>query len=469
MQLTIREICEATGGDILAVKKSDYLNINDDISVSGVSTDSRGDVAGRLFVPISGPSFDGHDYIYAAISKGAVCSLTEREHKGETYPLIKVASTRQALMDLAAYDRMRFAGSVVAITGSAGKTTTKEIIASVLSKKFETLKTQGNLNNDIGLPLTLLSRDDAHETMVLEMGMNHLGEISVLSRLGKPDICLITNIGDAHIENLGSREGILRAKSEIFEGLRQGGMVVLNGDDILLSKLPRVTHAGKTVYCTLQNKKDGNWVSAEGIKSQGLRGTSCNVSWQIEDVAKWPAGSINIQIPLPGDHMVMNALMSFAVGLELGLSPWEISGGIKDFTPAGHRMAITEVNGMIIVNDSYNASPPSMEAAIDMLSSIDGRKVCILGDMFELGDHAEAMHKAVGEYAAVKKIDILITIGTLSRYMYEAFPQEKSLHYLTKEAFLAEWQSHLKAGDVILIKASRGMALEYVAEEISKI
>ena len=470
MQLTIQAICEATSGVFAG-------SLDNQISVNGVSTDSRGDVKGRLFIPIAGPTFDGHNYIQGAFLNGAVCALTEKDLQIEGYPLIKVASTRQALIDLAVYDRSCFTGPVVAITGSAGKTTTKEMIASVLSQKYVTLKTLGNYNNDIGLPLTLLAREGDHEAMVLEMGMNHLGEISVLSKIGKPDICLITNIGDAHIENLGSREGILKAKSEIFEGMRQGGTVILNGDDPLLIGLPKIPHAGRTVYCFKSEEKDigqydakkGNWISASNIRHQGLQGTSCTISWQMEGLAEYPAGKVQIQIPLPGDHMVMNALMSLAVGLELGLPPSEIAAGIKVFTPVGHRMAITQANGMTIVNDVYNASTSSMKASIDMmadsLKESNQRKVCIFGDMLELGEYAEAMHKEVGEYAAVKKMDLLIAIGPLSRYMQQGF-NGNAVHFQSKEDFIMEWQNHLKPGDAVLIKASRGMALESVVEAI---
>ena len=434
MHLTIDEIIKATGG-----QKSFAINAQ---ATYGVSTDSRRDVKGQLFIPISGPNFDGHNYIEDALAKGAVCALSERE-SDSNLPIIKVPSTRQALIDLAIYDRSRFTGPVVAITGSAGKTTTKEIIASVLSQKFKTLKTQGNFNNDIGLPLTLLGREDDHEAMVLEMGMNHRGEIRLLSKIGRPDICLITNIGDAHIENLGSREGILEAKSEIFEGMRQGGTVILNGDDPLLTALPKVPHAGKTIYCRMAD--------ARQIKHNGLKGTSCIIS------------GASVEIPLPGSHMIMNALMAFAAGLELGLTPQEIAAGIKAVTPIGHRMAITEVgsgpSAITIVNDAYNASPPSMKAALDMLARAEGRKVCILGDMFELGEYAENMHKDVGRYAA-EKVDLFIAIGSLSKYMGAAH------HFETKEAFLKEWQNFLLPGDTVLIKASRGMALETVAEEI---
>ena len=430
-KMRIDEVCKATRGIPCGLDKS--------LIIEGVSTDSRSDVTGKLFIPIVGDTFDGHDYIEKAIENGAVCALTEQKQKDG---LIKVDSTRQALIDLAVNDRSHFTGPVVAITGSAGKTTTKEIIASVLSQKYKTLKTVGNFNNDIGLPLTLLGRKKEHEAMVLEMGMNHLGEIRVLSKIGRPDICLITNIGDAHIENLGSREGILKAKSEIFEGMKQGGTVILNGDDPLLAALPKVPHAKKTIYCSMNDVCN--------IKHMGLPGTTCEIY------------GTPVKVPLPGAHMIMNAIMAFAVGRELGVTPQQIAEGIKAFKPPGHRMAITEANGMTVVNDAYNASPSSMKAAIDIMCEIEGRKVCILGDMLELGDFAQALHEEVGDYAAAKKMDLLIAIGPLSKHM------RRAVYFETKEAFLAKWHQYLKQGDTVLIKASRGMALESIAEEISK-
>jgi len=435
MQLTIKEICKATGGTM------QNSTLDDLVKITGVSIDSRSDINGKLFIPLVGGNSDGHDYINMAFKGGAVCALSER--KNVMGAVVKVKSTHRALTDLAIYARSMFKGPVVAITGSAGKTTTKDMIASVLSQRFNTLKTAGNYNNDIGLPLTLLRLEPEHQAMVLEMGMNHLGEIRILSNIGEPNICLITNIGDAHIENLGSREGILKAKSEIFEGLQSGGTVILNGDDPLLTSLPNVPHATKTVYCKMEE--------ASEIKNCGLRGSTCKIQGQI------------VEIPFPGDHMIMNALMAFAVGRQLGLTTQEIAKGIKQFKPSGNRMEIRQVGGMTIVNDTYNASPPSVKAAIDMLKFESGRKVAILGDMLELGEYAVDMHREIGEYAA-KNLDCLIAIGTLSRHMHEAC--KNSRYYENKESFLREWQKELRPGDTVLIKASRGMALEAVVNEI---
>jgi len=491
VQFTLQEICEVVGGTLYGTDLEDTKNL----TINGVSTDSRADVTGRLFIPISGPNFDGHEYIEGAIGKGAISALTEQEIGGKSYPLIKVNSTRQALIDLASYDRQRFTGPVAAVTGSAGKTTTKDMIASVLSQKYKTLKTQGNLNNDIGLPLTLLAREPEHEAMILEMGMNHMGEISILSQIGCPDIAMITNIGDAHIENLGSRENILKAKSEIFEGLRPGGTAILNGDDPLLMSIPAIEFERRGVniiYCCRKETDSrpeitsGEWVHATLVIPKGMRGSSVSVAWNIDGITEWGTGNTQIEIPVPGSHMITNALMAFATGLKMGLTPHQIRDGISSFTPSGNRMAITEVNGLTIINDTYNASPSSMCATIDMLAetkAVTGRNVCILGDMLELGEHSPSMHVGVGQHAAHMGIELLITIGTEANAIHRAFVELAdsllistgkkiaALHYPDKISFLQEWekgQIKLRSGDTILVKASRGMALEEIVDIISK-
>ncbi|MCL2016276.1 MAG: UDP-N-acetylmuramoyl-tripeptide--D-alanyl-D-alanine ligase [Defluviitaleaceae bacterium] len=479
MQLTIKEICNATLGHL---KDEDY-----GVVAHGVTIDSRENTEGLLFVPIVGEKFDGHEFISEAVNKGATCVLYERDfslmNKYATMkvPLIKVASTRRALIDLAVYQRNKFNGQIVAITGSAGKTTTKDITASVVSQKYETLKTKGNFNNDIGLPLTLLSLQEKNNAMVLEMGMNHFGEIAVLSNLARPNLCIITNIGDAHIENLGSRSGILKAKMEIFTGLQKNGTVILNGDDSMLGGISNVPNAVRIIDCHMKNvdtkmksvKK--NVVFADIISRNGFMGTVCNIFWNIDGKGE---GKIEVQIPLPGDHMVMNALMAFATGLVLDIEVDKIIEGIKAFKPSGYRMAMSKINGVTIVNDTYNASTLSMKATIDMMLVVPGRKVCILGDMFELGEFSEDLHNEIGRYAA-PKIDLMLTIGNLSKHIHEGFIAETSgntensengektpqaAHFATKEDFLQHWQKYIKPDDTVLLKASRGVALETVAD-----
>lgn len=462
--MVIREICEATGG---AFKGSENIK---DLQVTAFSTDSRKDVKGCLFIPIAGPNFDGHDYIADVLSSGAVCALTEREDTAE--PCIKVSSTRRALIALAMWKRDRFNGPVIAVTGSVGKTTTKEIIAAVTSEKYNTLKTIGNYNNDIGLPLSLLRQKPEHEAFVLEMGMNHSGEIRVLSNIGKPNICLITNIGDAHIENLGSREGILRAKSEIFEGMQDGGTVILNGNDPLLAKLPKVAAAKNTIYCFTDGDmpytdKSGCHIIAKLIKDNGLLGTECLISGVVNQAE---VGEHTLNIPIPGKHMLMNVAMAFAVGVTIGISPEAVKKGISAYIPPDGRMDIQKIRGMTLINDCYNASTASVKAAIDILSNIkeSRRRVCILSDMLELGDFGEALHKEIGYYAASKDIDLLIAIGPLSRHIYDVFiakaTPDRALYFEAKEGF--DWKSRLCEGDSVLIKASRGMGLDTLVKSI---
>jgi len=465
LNLTVKEICNATMGKLHNVDYGD--------PIKGVSIDSREIPKNCLFVPIIGENFDGHNFILEAVAKGAICALYEHdfaEMNNLTVPLIKVASCRRALIDLAILMRSQFNGEVIAITGSAGKTTTKDMTASILSKKYETLKTKGNFNNDIGLPLTLLNLQPQNNALVLEMGMNHPGEISLLSNISLPKVCIITNIGDAHIENFGNRSGILKAKAEIFQGIQQEGTAILNGDDPLLAGLSTVANMSNialTVYAHIKNDSSKissskkNVIFAEVINRNGFMGTVCNIHWNIYGIGE---GQTEALIPLPGDHMIMNALLAFATGLVLQVDVDSIVDGIKSFQPSGYRMAMSTINGVTIVNDTYNASTLSMKATIDMMNVAEGRKVCIFGDMFELGDYAKNLHSEIGRYAS-EKIDLMLTVGTLSKHIHDSFiaeGQTNAVHFDTKEDFLQHWEEHIKFGDTVLIKASRGMTLETI-------
>ena len=444
MNLTIQEIARAVNGRLLH-------NI-DTPPVTSVSTDSRNIAPGALFVPIVGETFDGHDYISAAATGGAVCTLSERDMPSDI-PLILVESTRRALMELAGYYRRLINPTVVAITGSAGKTTTKDMIADILARKYKTKKTMGNFNNDIGLPRSIFQLEKGDEVLVLEMGMNHAMEIHELSLTGAPDIAVITHIGDAHIENFENREGILHAKLEIVDGLKPGGTVILNGDDPLLTG---PIAARKVEPFTVQYPGSQNIVSAEPA---GLQETDCRFNWRGHD--------IKVKIPLPGAHMVMNALLAAAVGVEMGLSPEEISKGFDDFTPPGGRLTVEKIGGMTVINDAYNANPAAMRESIKILCRQPARKVAILGDMFELGHVARARHEEIGAFAAEMGIDLLVAVGTLARFMYDAFPHgDKKLYFSTVDEFLQNRDGLLHPGDVVLVKASRGMAFERIVEAL---
>ena len=455
MKLSISEIAKATGGRILGDAPLS--------TITAVSTDTREIKPGALFVPIAGNNVDGHDFIQAAAKKGAICAFTEKCCLAEdvNIPLIYVSSTRRALMDLAGYYRRKHDVLVVAITGSAGKTTTKDMIANILSKKFKTKKTMGNFNNDIGLPLSIFQLTPEDEVLVLEMGMNHAGEIHALSLTGAPDVVLITHIGDAHIENFENREGILHAKLEIVDGLKPGGTVILNGDDPLL-----------TGYAATEKTKhfDVLYPCAKNILKQepiGLEKTKCNFSWNGQKV--------NLTVPIPGAHMVMNALLATVVGLEMGVNPAQIAKGFDELVPAGGRLTVETANDMTIINDAYNANPDAMKAAIEILckqSSQNSRKVAVLGDMNELGHVAEPRHTEVGEYAAESGIDLLIAIGPMSKKIYDGFcatSESNNAHYFNNSAeFLENWKNHLKPGDTVLVKASRSMAFDNIINALIK-
>lgn len=447
--ITIREILAAVNGTLLG-EACDL-----DTTVRYVDTDSRKLHEGSLFLPLEGERFDGHSFINVALEGGAAGCLTAREREsylpGKFY--IKVRSTQRALRDLARYYKQKFPIPYVAITGSVGKTTTKDMVSAVLGERYKVLKTDGNFNNAVGLPLTLLRLNREHQICVLEMGMNHIGEIDYLSDIVEPDVAIITNIGDSHIENLGSRENILKAKCEIFNHLKPNGTVILNGDDELLRTLP-----GTLPYSILTcGVSEGLDYTAYDVESNGLEHLSCKV--------KTPRGKCDLDIPALGSHMVYPALMAAAVGELFGLTGEDITRGVQGFLPTKMRMnIIRRGNDIVVLNDAYNANPQSMRAAAAVLGdSRDRRKVAVLGDMLELGVGSDMFHRAVGGYFAEAGTDCLIAVGHLASYIaegardggvplvYSFESKEKACEALSKE---------LRAGTTILVKASRAMAFE---------
>ncbi len=441
-----------------------YINQNintDNIFIQGVSTDTRTIKKGDLFIPIIGENFDGHSFIDMAFEKGAVACLSQKKISSK-HLVINVFDTKEALKNLAMYYRSLFNIPVVAVTGSSGKTTTKDMIASCLSTKYNTLKTQGNFNNEIGLPLTIFNIENDTDVVVLEMGMNHFGEISALSKIAKPDIALITNIGLAHIENLGNQEGILRAKYEIFDYLKPNGIKILNGDDKLLSTLKEENDKIKVYFYSIDKNIDAY---ATNIKQKGIDGISATINSL--------GSSFNVDLKIPGIHMISNALSATLICKSLGLKDNEIKKGLETFKPSKMRMDIIKTNKYTIINDTYNANPTSMKATLDILSTTKGRKVAILGDMLELGNYSKDMHYDVGKYAIKKEIDELIFIGSDSYYMLEGAKSLKtnksSINYFkTQDEFIKNIDRLLNQGDVILVKASRGMKLENTVDEITR-
>lgn len=450
--LTLGQLVEAVGGTLLG----DFRDLN--ATFTGVCTDSRAVTENCLFLPLQGERFDGHGFINSALEDGAAGCLTAREREsylpGKFY--VKVRSTQRALRDLAQYYKSLFPIPVVAVTGSVGKTTTKDMVAAVLGNKYKVLKTEGNFNNDIGMPLTILRLEREHQICVLEMGMDHAGEIDYLSELAQPDVVLITNIGDAHIENLGSREAIFHAKCEAFAHLKENGLAVLNGDDPMLSTL-RGSLRQKTVFVG---------------SGEGLEYTACDVENEeghISCTVRTPVSQFGASIPALGAHMIYPTLMAVAVAEHFGMAPDEITQGIRAFLPTKMRMNLIRCPGdVVILNDAYNANPQSMRAAAAVLGDAhDRRRVAVVGDMKELGANSELFHRTVGGYFAAAGVDRLIAIGDLARYMAEGAREaglEQASYYPTMEEAEDALLREVRAGVTILVKASRSMAFERIVE-----
>lgn len=419
--------------------------------VTGVTIDSRQAAPGFLFVPIKGERFDGHDFIPAAREAGALCVLCEKPLADGPY--ILVGSALEAFQAIAQFYRSLFDIPVVGITGSVGKTTTKELIAGVLAQKFSVLKNEGNLNNQTGVPLTVMRLKRSHEAAVIEMGTNHFGEIRSLAKIARPGICVITNIGEAHLEFFGSKEGILKAKSEMFEYMEPGAAIVINGDDPYLNTLTK-----KYPDALTYGFGEGNAVRAVNAVDLGLMGTRFT--------AKHGGRETEVTVPSPGEHMVLNALAALAVGRLTGVDDELIVCGIGGFCPTSGRMNVTDTGSIRIINDAYNANPTSMAASISVAAKAQGRRVCILGDMFELGDGENEYHRETGRRAAAEGIDLIICTGRLSKHIYEGAKEAgaAALYFLDKGSMMQALPQLIKKGDTVLVKASHGMHLETVAE-----
>lgn len=429
-------------------------------SVSAVSTDSRKIIPGCLFIPLSGERFDGHKFIDMALEAGAagvLCARLPEDLRSDKF-YIKVDDTRLALKALAMAHRARFDLPVIQITGSVGKTTTKDMIAAVLSAKLRVLKTPENFNNDIGTPLTLLELAPKHQAAVIETGMNHFGEIRYLGELVQPDIAVISNIGDAHIEFLGSREGILQAKSEIFEHLKPGGLAILNGDDALLDTLePPFT----TLRC---GKSERCGIRVTDIADHGVTGITCTVSTGRH--------TYRLSIPAPGEHMVYSASMAVAIGERLGLSEEEIVRGVASYQPTGSRMRVVRLpGGRTILDDCYNANPQSVTAALEILAKTEcDRKIAVLGDMGELGDLTEQAHYNMGALAAMLGMDLVVAIGSKASKIAQGAEEggSETQHFATLEEAINALGDCFTEDTAMLVKASHAMHFERLVEELSR-
>ena len=452
--LTLENITKVCGGVYFG--PADKL----DQEVSSITTDSRKIEAGSLFVPIVGERVDAHKFIPQVMEAGALATLSERTLEDADFPYIKVESSLQAVKDIAEFYLKQLQIPVVGITGSVGKTSTKEVIASVLKEKYRTLKTQGNFNNELGLPLTVFRLRDEDQIAVLEMGISDFGEMTRLTKIARPDTCVITNIGTCHLENLGDRDGVLKAKTEIFKSMNPKGHIVLNGDDDKLATVSEYNGV-KPVFFGLNAERD---VYADQIESKGLKGVACRIHLG-ED-------AFDVLVPTPGIHMVYNALAAAAVGRIYGLSIEEIKRGIESLETIRGRFKMIETDKFLVVDDCYNANPMSMKASLDVLHDGEGRRVAILGDMGELGENEIALHEEVGTHAAQCGIDVCICVGALSVHMAEAArkaDQEfKVIYEESRESLLEHLGDLVQEGDTILVKASHFMQFEEVVKALEE-
>lgn len=476
--MTLENIAQACGGTLYGGGGGSICP-DKKREASCVVIDSRKMEPGGIFIATKGATVDGHRFIPQVIGQGALGVVCEKAPSEWDIPegiskeavlgapFILVEDSFQALKDIAQYYREQLSIPVVGITGSVGKTSTKEFIASVLCVKYRVLKTEGNFNNEIGLPLTVLSIRQEHKIAVLEMGISDFGEMHRLSRIARPDVVVMTNIGQSHLETLGSREGILKAKSEIFDFMNPEGCVFVNGDDDLLCHMRekdgrRVVHFGRN---------PANEIFASDPESQGLLGTRTTIHGNRK--------VFPVEVPLPGEHMVLDALAGAALGMHFGLTCQEIAQGIRQTKNVGGRGEVLELPFCTVIDGSYNANPGSMKAAIDMLSLALGRKAALLGDMLELGDEKEKLHAQVGAYAAEQRIDVIVCVGELSRHMYEAARacaergadgyQPDIFYFASRDEMLKELLGILQKGDAVLVKASHAIGFEKVVEWLKQI
>lgn len=462
-RLTMAELAQMCGGMLFCVGGEN----NKDIPFDSICTDSRETAEGALFVAIEGERVNGHDYIGAALSLGTGCVLCERIPEAlndRKYTAVVVEDSIKAMGELAkAYDR-RINHRKVAITGSVGKTTTKEFVASVLSAGFRVHKTEGNYNSVIGMPISMLSTENDTEVSVLEMGMSNRGEIEYLSRIAEPDIAIVTNIGSSHMEYLGSRENICHAKMEITKGLKTGGTLLLNGDDPMLRAY--LTPGIRPIFVGIDTDSDFRAVNIRECIGNTLFDISYNGR-----IAR------NISIPVMGRHNVYAALYAFAVGVRLGLNEEIIVEGLNRYRPVGMRQNIYDVGGITVIEDCYNASPESMRAAINVLQSLSsekkaGRMAAVLGNMYELGNNSDSFHEEVGLYFAKHNGSMLYTFGDRAENIARgAILGGLEPEYIYRNAdtrspeITGEMLLHsLRQGDTLLVKASRGAAAERIID-----
>jgi UDP-N-acetylmuramoyl-tripeptide--D-alanyl-D-alanine ligase len=447
LDFTLRQLTEAAHGRLVQGDPG--------LGISGLSTDSRFIRPGELFIALKGERFDGHRFLETAVCSGASAVLVmETVSLPKKTGVIQVTDTLKALGAIARAHRDRFVIPVVGITGSNGKTTTKDLIAAVLEESLRVVKTEKNFNNEIGLPLTLLKIDTATEAAVVEMGMRGPGQIRELAGIALPTLAVVTNVGLTHLELLHSKENIARAKAELVEALGGHGVAILNGDDPYVRAMQSQTRA-KTVFYGIE-------AEALDYRALNIETTASGTRFTVMSGRE----PLDIELPLPGRHNIMNALAAVAVGRELGLKDQAIRNGLRAPQMTGKRLRIFEKNNFRVIDDTYNASPASVRAALDVLNELGKgkRKLAVLGDMLELGPEAAAIHREIGQYAAATGVDRLFACGELAREYVSGFRSVNPAgeHFESKPALIDRLQSELRPGDQILVKGSRGMKMEEV-------
>lgn len=448
--LTVKEILESCGGEFFGEEK--HLNTK----VTSIVTDSRKAEKDSMFVAIKGERSDGHKFVGGTYESGAVCALVE-DIVDCPIPQIKVASTLNAVKDIARYYRSLFSIPFIGVTGSVGKTSTKEMLSAVLKEKFKVHKTQGNFNNELGVPLTLFAMEEDAEVAIIEMGISDFGEMTRLSNIVKPNFCVITNIGCCHLEFLGDRDGVLKAKTEMFTHMQGDGKIFLCGDDDKLSTVEDYKGI-KPVFYGLESKND---YYAEIIENNSDLGIKC--------VLRYEGKEIPVTVPAIGNHMVANAMASVAIGRTLGMTDEEIVRGIESYKTISGRNNVINTEDYTVIDDCYNANPTSTKASIDTIMNFKNpRKVCILGDMKELGKEEVALHKEVGAYAEKRGLDVLLTVGDLAREMQSELKNTKGYHFESNEELISNLPKILNKGDAVLIKASHSMHFEEIVKAITQ-
>ena len=459
-QMTLENIAKACGGTYVG---DDALRGSE---ITGAVIDSRQAEPGYLYIPIRGERVDGHRFIPDVFEKGALAVLSEEPLENPAGPYIQVASSEQALKDIAEFYRSTLGIKIIGITGSVGKTSTKEMISAVLSQKYNVLKTEGNFNNEIGLPLTILRIRREHEVAVVEMGISEFGEMHRIAKVAKPDICVMTNIGQCHLENLIDRDGVLRAKSEIFDFLKPDGHIVLNGNDDKLITVQEVKGVKPVFYYvedgTAQKADLQYEVTADAIENKGLRGLNANLHF--------PEEVCQIHEPIPGVHNVYNACAAACVGRIMGLTNEEICEGIAHAKTIAGRTNLITLGDVLVIDDCYNANPVSMKASLDVLAQADGRKIAVLGDMGELGENERELHYEVGKYAANTGVDILFCCGTLSEELAKGAQRghTKVMYFAEREKLTQTLLNFVEAGDTVLVKASHFMEFPKIVKALEE-